>query len=162
MSAFPPSGHVRGAENPCAAQPENVTARSELGHAEVVFTIPAEPVRQATSTALAVLGTYPWPLRSLRVLTTADFDRLTDAMDLPPLVSVQEAADGLVNDPPGRTEGHQGQGAAGHPCGRYLGASAVRGRGRPRPPRRIATDSCVSQVASSARAAVRVAAHFSS
>ncbi|MFC9839743.1 helix-turn-helix domain-containing protein [Rhodococcus sp. NPDC127530] len=70
-------------------------ARSELGHAEVVFTIPAESVRQATSTALAVLGTYPWPLRSLRVLTTADFDRLTDAMDLPPLVSVQEAADGL-------------------------------------------------------------------
>jgi len=60
-----------------------------------VFTIPAESVRQATSTALAVLETYPWPLRSLRVLTTADFDRLTDAMALPPLVSVQEAADGL-------------------------------------------------------------------
>ena len=60
-----------------------------------MFTIPAESVRQATSTALAVLGTYPWPLRSLRVLSTADFDRLTDAMALPPLVSVQEAADGL-------------------------------------------------------------------
>ena len=60
-----------------------------------MFTIPAESVRQATSTALAVLETYPWPLRSLRVLTTADFDCLTDAMDLPPLVSVQEAADGL-------------------------------------------------------------------
>jgi hypothetical protein len=57
-------------------------ARSELGHVEVVFTIPAESVRQATSTALAVLETSPWPLRSLRVLTTADFDRLTDAMDL--------------------------------------------------------------------------------
>ncbi|WP_368679963.1 hypothetical protein R1X32_01075 (plasmid) [Rhodococcus opacus] len=52
---------------------------------------PAESVRQATSTALAVLGTHPWSLRSLPMLTTADFDRLIDAMDLPPLVSVQEA-----------------------------------------------------------------------
>ncbi|MGW4339027.1 helix-turn-helix domain-containing protein [Rhodococcus koreensis] len=71
---------------------------SELGHAEVVFTIPAESVRQATTTALAVLETYEWPAVSLRVLTTADFDRLTDAVDLPPLVSVQEAADGARDD----------------------------------------------------------------
>jgi len=77
------------------AEYSGAAARSELGHAEVVFTIPAESVRQATSTALAVLETYPWPLRSLRVLSTADFDRLTDAMALPPLVSVQEAADDL-------------------------------------------------------------------
>ena len=69
--------------------------RSELGHAEVVFTIPAEGIRQATSTALAVLETYPWPLRSLRVLPTEDFDRLVEAIDVPPLVSVQEAADAL-------------------------------------------------------------------
>lgn len=69
--------------------------RSELGHAEVVFTIPAEGIRQATSTALAVLETYPWPLHSLRVLPTDDFDRLIEAIDVPPLVSVQEAADAL-------------------------------------------------------------------
>ncbi|BAH47190.1 hypothetical protein ACH47B_22455 [Rhodococcus sp. NPDC019627] len=46
---------------------------------------------QATSTVLAVLGTYPWRLRSLRVLTTADFDRLTDALDLPPLGEILTA-----------------------------------------------------------------------
>ena len=77
------------------AEYSGAAGRSELGYAEVVFTIPAESVRQATSTALAVLGTYPWSLRSLRVLSTADFDRLTDAMALPPLVSVQEAAEDL-------------------------------------------------------------------
>lgn len=44
---------------------------------------------------LPILGTYPWLLRSLRVLTTADFDRLTDAMDLPPLCRYKEVADGL-------------------------------------------------------------------
>ncbi len=45
--------------------------RSELGHTEVVFTLPAETLRQATTTALAILETYPWPLRSLRVLRPA-------------------------------------------------------------------------------------------
>ncbi|EID81425.1 MULTISPECIES: hypothetical protein [Rhodococcus] len=117
-----------------------MAARSDLGHAEVVFTIPAESVRQATSTALAVLGTYPWSLRSLRVLTTADFDRLTDAMDLPPLVSVQEAADGLGMTRQGVLKAIKGK-VLPTPCRRYLGAPAVRGRGRPRPPRRITTDS---------------------
>lgn len=65
--------------------------RSELGRTEVVFTLPADSVRQATTTALALLETYPWPVLSLRVLTTADFDRLTDALDVPPLLSVTEA-----------------------------------------------------------------------
>lgn len=69
--------------------------RSELGHAEVVFTLPAATLRQANSTALAILETYPWPLRSLRVLLTADYDRLLDGVDLPPLLSVQETADRL-------------------------------------------------------------------
>lgn len=69
--------------------------RSELGHAEVIFTVPADSVRQANSTALAILETYPWPLRSVRVLLTADYDRLLDGVDLPPLLSVQEAADRL-------------------------------------------------------------------
>src|SRR5690606_7299771 len=58
-------------------------------------TVPAESVRQANSTALAILKTYPWPLRSVRVLLTADYDRLLDGVDLPPLLSVQEAADRL-------------------------------------------------------------------
>ncbi|PCK23255.1 helix-turn-helix domain-containing protein [Rhodococcus qingshengii] len=66
--------------------------RSELGRTEVVFTLPAESVRQANTTALAILEQYPWTLLSLRVMTAADFDRLTDAVELPPLVSVSEAA----------------------------------------------------------------------
>ena len=66
--------------------------RSELGRTEVVFTLPADSVRQANTTALAILEQYPWTLLSLRVLTAADFDRLTDAIELPPLVSVSEAA----------------------------------------------------------------------
>ncbi|MDH6284494.1 helix-turn-helix domain-containing protein [Prescottella agglutinans] len=69
--------------------------RSELGRTEVVFTLPAESVRQANTTALAILDRYPWTLLSLRVLTTADFDRITDAIELPPLVSVTEAASTL-------------------------------------------------------------------
>lgn len=66
--------------------------RSELGRTEVVFTLPADSVRQATSTALALLDQYPSALLSLRVLTTEDFDRLTDGYELPALVSVTEAA----------------------------------------------------------------------
>lgn len=66
--------------------------RSELGRTEVVFTIPAESTRQAATTALALLGAYESPLLSLRVLPTADFDRLTEAVELPALVSVTEAA----------------------------------------------------------------------
>lgn len=65
--------------------------RSELGHTEVVFTLPAESVRTATTTALAILETYPWPLLSLRVLTTADYDRLVDALAVLP-VSVRPPA----------------------------------------------------------------------
>ncbi|WP_250718778.1 helix-turn-helix domain-containing protein [Rhodococcus qingshengii] len=74
---------------------DGAAGRSELGRTEVVFTLPAESVRQATTTALALLETYSGPLLSLRVLTTADFDRLTDAIELPPLVSVTEAATAL-------------------------------------------------------------------
>ncbi|WP_137725652.1 helix-turn-helix domain-containing protein [Prescottella subtropica] len=77
------------------ADHSGAAGRSELGRTEVVFTIPADSIRQATTTALAILDTYPWPLLSLRVLTTDDFDRLVDALDVPPLLSVAEAADAL-------------------------------------------------------------------
>ncbi|MBQ7804389.1 helix-turn-helix domain-containing protein [Rhodococcus sp. (in: high G+C Gram-positive bacteria)] len=69
--------------------------RSELGRTEVVFTLPADSVRQANTTALAILEQYPSTLLSLRVMTAADFDRLTEAAELPPLVSVSEAAEEL-------------------------------------------------------------------
>lgn len=74
------------------ADHHGAAARSELGRAEVVFTIAAETVRQATTTGLAILETYPWALHSMRVLPTADYDRLADTADLPSLLSVQEAA----------------------------------------------------------------------
>ncbi len=74
------------------ADHSGAVGRSELGRTEVVFTLPADSVRQANTTALALLDTYPWTLLSMRVLTAADFDRLTDAIELPPLVSVTEAA----------------------------------------------------------------------
>lgn len=74
------------------ADHSGAVGRSELGRTEVVFTLPADSVRQANTTALAILDTYTWPLLSMRVLTAADFDRLTEAIELPPLVSVTEAA----------------------------------------------------------------------
>ncbi|WP_230990342.1 hypothetical protein [Rhodococcus oxybenzonivorans] len=110
------------------AEYSGAASRSELGGAEIVLAIPGESGGQATSTALAVLGPYPWPLRSLRVLSTADFDCLTDAMELPPLVSVEEAGRRWSRDEPSeRAEGDRGQGAARDACGRHLGAAAVRG-----------------------------------
>lgn len=69
--------------------------RSELGRTEIVFTLPADSVRQANTTALAILDQYPPALVSLRVLPAGDFDRLTEAAELPALVSVSEAAQEL-------------------------------------------------------------------
>lgn len=69
--------------------------RSELGRTEIVFTLPADSVRQANTTALAILDQYPPALVSLRVLPASDFDRLTEAAELPALVSVSEAAEEL-------------------------------------------------------------------
>ncbi|WCT05895.1 helix-turn-helix domain-containing protein [Rhodococcus qingshengii] len=69
--------------------------RSELGRAEIVFTLPADSVRQANTTALAILDQYPSTLVSFRVLPASDFDRLTEAAELPALVSVSEAAEEL-------------------------------------------------------------------
>lgn len=69
--------------------------RSELGRTEIVFTLPADSVRQANTTALAILDQYPPALVSLRVLPAADFDTLTEAAELPALVSVSEAAQEL-------------------------------------------------------------------
>ncbi len=57
--------------------------------------MPADSVRQANTTALAILGQYPPSLVSLRVLPAADFDRHTEAAELPALVTVSEAAEEL-------------------------------------------------------------------
>ncbi|MBW0282259.1 DNA-binding protein [Rhodococcus qingshengii] len=76
--------------------------RSELGWVEVVFTIPAVSVRQATTAALEILDTYTLGLLSLRVLTAADFDRIADAIETPRLLSTVHAAKVLgIYRPPG-------------------------------------------------------------
>lgn len=69
--------------------------RSFFGRTEAVITLPAETLRQAISTATAVLDTAVAGLGdvvSLEVLTTADFDRRVGLDPVPELVSVTEAA----------------------------------------------------------------------
>lgn len=66
-------------------------ARSDFGWTEVTFTIPATGLKQASTTALAILDTTPWGARSLRVLTTEDYDRMVDRVDAPMLTPAQAA-----------------------------------------------------------------------
>ncbi|MGW5153705.1 hypothetical protein ACWERE_49230, partial [Rhodococcus koreensis] len=53
-------------------------------------TIPAKSLRQAVSTGVDGPGDQPVVRALLRVFATADFVRLTDAIDLLPLELVQE------------------------------------------------------------------------
>lgn len=69
-------------------------ARSDFGWTEVTFTIPATGLKQATNTALAILETAPWAARSLRVLTSDDYDRIVDRVDAP-MLTVAQAAEQL-------------------------------------------------------------------
>ncbi len=100
--------------------------RSELGHTEVVFTLPAQTLRQANTTALAILETYPWPLRSLRVLPTDDYDRLVDAIDVPPLVVGPGGRRPARYQPPGRPQGDHHRFAARDPCRQHLDRARIR------------------------------------
>lgn len=66
--------------------------RGISGRQEVTITLQAENLRQAISTALAVVaaaGFEPW---SVQVLPTDEFDRRRDLPPLPELLSVTEAA----------------------------------------------------------------------
>lgn len=63
------------------------------GRAEVVITLPAETLGQAERTALAVLGELS-PV-GLEVLPTEVWDARADAVEIPELVSVAEAAEML-------------------------------------------------------------------
>lgn len=71
--------------------------RSPFGRAEVILTLPAESVRQAATTALALVADAGGDVIALEVLTTADFDRRlgVDVGHIPELVSVTEAAAAL-------------------------------------------------------------------
>lgn len=68
-------------------------ARAESGRAELILTLPAENLQQATTTALALVkATGHRPVR-LEVLTTEEFDRRAGLVPIPDLVSVTEAAE---------------------------------------------------------------------
>lgn len=69
------------------------TSRSLLGRLEVIISVPAESLRQAVTTALALVETAAArPALSVEVLLTDDFDRLNGLEPVPQLVSVTEAA----------------------------------------------------------------------
>jgi excisionase family DNA binding protein len=69
------------------------TGRSLLGRLDVTITVPAESLRQAATTALAVVEAAAGrPAVSVQVLPTDDFDRLNGLEPMPELLSVTEAA----------------------------------------------------------------------
>ncbi|MEJ5946140.1 helix-turn-helix domain-containing protein [Pseudokineococcus basanitobsidens] len=78
-----------------------VLGRSAYGRLEVIATLPATDLPQATRTAMAVLAdvrrpdSSPLPAYSLEVLPTHAFDHRTRFVDVPPLLSVPEAAAAL-------------------------------------------------------------------
>lgn len=72
------------------------TSRSLGGWVEVTFTLPAETLRQATATALAVAdAALDAEVLTLEVLPTAEFDARLGLAPLPELLSVTEAAEKL-------------------------------------------------------------------
>lgn len=67
--------------------------RSANGRLELILSVPAESLRQATLTVLSLFADKEVDnLSQLRVLTAADFDRENGLQPVPPLVSVTEAA----------------------------------------------------------------------
>lgn len=67
-------------------------ARSELGRLELIITLWAEDVWQATTTAQHLLHQLDIDITKVAVETSEDFDRRTDHTPVPPLVGVTEAA----------------------------------------------------------------------
>lgn len=68
--------------------------RSPFARTEVTITVPAESLRQAVTTALALItvAAGPHDVVSLEVLTAADFDRRLGLAPIPELLSVAETA----------------------------------------------------------------------
>lgn len=73
-------------------------ARSPHGRMEVVLTLPAQDLTQATRTALAVLADVrtpagaPMTVYAVEVLPTVEFDRRAHLVEVPPLLSIPQAA----------------------------------------------------------------------
>ncbi|SDD41855.1 helix-turn-helix domain-containing protein [Auraticoccus monumenti] len=64
-----------------------------VGGLAAVLVLDAPTIRQATSTSLAVTEAAELHPVGIHVLTTTDWERRMNSTDIPPLVSVQEAAD---------------------------------------------------------------------
>jgi excisionase family DNA binding protein len=77
------------------------TSRSERGWVEATITLPAETLRQAATTALAIAEAASAAVLDgaavlvLEVLPTAEFDERNGLAPMPELVSVTEAAERL-------------------------------------------------------------------
>ena len=69
--------------------------RSLTGHLDVVLTVQADTLRQAVSTALAVVQAADLEALAVEVLPTDEFDRRLNLTPIPELVSVTEAAQQL-------------------------------------------------------------------
>ena len=91
--------------------------RTDTGHIEVVITLPAETLRQAVVTALALVT----DAAGVEVMTTAEFDRRLHLPEMPDLVSVGEAAELLGVS---RQAVHQGIASGSLPA-RRVGKSHV-------------------------------------
>lgn len=65
------------------------------GRVELILTVPATDLRQAIITALSVVLATGHQVYALEVLPTDEFHQRVDAAELPPLLSVPEAAEEL-------------------------------------------------------------------
>lgn len=72
------------------------TGRAERGHVEVYITLPAEGLRQAVTTALALVGSAVGvDVLAVEAMPTDEFDRRVGLAPVPELVGVTDAAAAL-------------------------------------------------------------------
>jgi excisionase family DNA binding protein len=66
--------------------------RTARGWSEIVITVPARSLEQAVTTGLAIMLQAVGQVERFEVLSTAEFDRRMDDVDVPELVGATEAA----------------------------------------------------------------------
>lgn len=77
-----------------------VVSRTLQGRPHVHLTVPAEGLRQAITTAMAVAaGATGFDVLAVEVMPTAEFEQRVDVEDVPALLSVSEAATELGVSP---------------------------------------------------------------
>lgn len=78
------------------AEYDGVVARAvHGGRVELIFTVPADTIRQAVITALSVVLATGHQVYALEVLPTDEFHRRIDATPMPELLSIPQAAEQL-------------------------------------------------------------------